>query len=300
MKCSICYLTYNRLDYCKKSLSSIIQNTPRDLYELLLWDNGSDEEGMLDWLRQICQENKFDYVFCKSNHGLTTAMNNQMRIMKNRNHDIFYHIANDVVVPVGWLEASFEAIKTEKVGLIGLNLENGLFEKEIAGSIELEKLKQDGNVGGMHFGIPKRVFDTIGYFKDVKSKYGQQDANYSQIVKQAGMNWWIYYLPLEKFKGEHLGLLSFQVLTDQNKEKEQYHKYHEWMMYRLRSSGNDPTGGRNYRNWLSSMHLSLKNGTITKEQYINFIKVTEEEVVKVQLEDILETTVEKNFFESQT
>ena len=58
MKSAICFLTYNRFQYTKRSLLSILENTNRKDYEMIIWDNGSTDEGMIDWIRKICKENK--------------------------------------------------------------------------------------------------------------------------------------------------------------------------------------------------------------------------------------------------
>ena len=62
MKSAICFLCWNRFEYTKKSLLSILENTNRNDYELNIWDNYSTDEGMIDWLRQICIDNKFSYL----------------------------------------------------------------------------------------------------------------------------------------------------------------------------------------------------------------------------------------------
>jgi glycosyltransferase involved in cell wall biosynthesis len=291
MKAAILYLTYNRLEYTKKSLQSIIDNTPRDLYDLLLWDNGSQDEGVLEYLRETCVNNKFEYVFAKENLGLTTAMNWQMKI-KSNGYDVFCHIANDVVVPENWLDGVFKAIQSDKVGLVGLNLENGEFEKENVGEIELERLRPECNVGGMHFCIPKKVFDLIGYFQPVKCGYGQQDADYSLSVKLLPNDWWVYYLPLELYKGTHLGPLNFQL-----EGRDLYPKYHEWMFYRLKASGNDESGGRNYRRFLEQQAIRMNNKEITIEEFIGIIRVMEQDIQKVRKDQILETSLDLGNFE---
>lgn len=282
MKACICFLTYNRLEYTKKSLQSIIDNTPHGDYDLLLWDNFSDEEGMVEWLKDTCVKNHFHYIFCNTNAGLTTAMNNQMKFMNKLSaYDCFCHIANDVVVPKGWLEATFKAVQSNKVGVVGLNLEEGTFETEDVDGITLERLRPECNVGGMHYCIPKRVYDILGGFKHVDCGYGQQDANHSLVVKMLPNNWWVYYLPLSTFRGEHLGLLNFQKVDDTNKDKEHYHKYHEWMGYRLKSSGNDTSGGRSYRNWVVFMRQQYDQNMISYDELVKAYRIPEEHFIHV-------------------
>jgi len=295
---AILYLTHNRFDYTKESLMSIIKNTPRDKYDLLVWDNCTTEEGMLDWLREVCKDNNFDYVFCKKNAGLTTAMNQQMRIMRKRNiYDVFCHIANDVVVPPGWLDATFNVIKTNEVGCVGLNLEpESNFEKVNINGTHLEKLRTECNVGGMHFCIPMQVYDLLGGFQHVSYGYGQQDANYSLKVKLMPNQWWIYYLDKDVYKGRHLGVNNALELNEKNAEEELYKDYHNKMRQMLKYSGGDITGGRNFRAHLMNIRRQYDNKQITYEQFLEVYRVPESKFVNVEKEDILETTISKEFF----
>ncbi len=43
-KVSIVIVTYNNLEYTKQCLDSIILYTPKDLYEIIIVDNGSTDE----------------------------------------------------------------------------------------------------------------------------------------------------------------------------------------------------------------------------------------------------------------
>jgi hypothetical protein len=265
MKAAICYLTWNRFEYTKKSIQSIINNTNSYDYELIWWDNGSTEAGMLDWIKNICIENKFKYLFFKRNEGLTRAMNNQMKFMnESGTFDVFCHIANDIVVPLNWLNGVFEAINTKKVGVVGLKMNaefDTMLEKVNINGIELEKINPEGNVGGMHFCIPKFIYDILGGFKHVGFGYGQQDANYSLQVKLLPMDVWDYYLPLDKFKGDDLSF-SWPI----------YEKYENARITRLRKSASDPDAGRNYREKLRSIRKQYDNGKISSEQLINSLK----------------------------
>jgi len=261
-KASLCYITWNRFLYTKKSLLSIIENTKRNNYDLNIWDNGSTDEGMVDWLRNISLNNNFSYMFFRKNQGLTRAMNNQMRIMQKMfNPDVFCHISNDIVVPPDWLNGVFEAIESSKVGAVGLNLENKISESTLVDGVELEKICDDGCIGGMHYCIPKHTYNILGGFREVVQLYGQQDANYSLQIKLLPLDIWDYYLPLKKYKGEHLGETG-----------KIYDQYESEIRERLRRSGDDRNAGRSYRDQLRSYKEEFDRGKITAEQLIAKIK----------------------------
>jgi hypothetical protein len=261
MKSAICYLSWNRIDYMKKSLNSIIKNTNRDSYDLILWDNGSDDE-TLNYLRYTCKSNNFYYVFFDKNFGLTIAMNNQMRIMDKMNkYDVFCHIANDIVVPPNWLNGVFNAISSKKVGAVGINLEFTKFEKVIVDGITLEKIQRKGNLCGAHFCVPKWIYDLLGGFRHVELGYGQQDCNESLRIRcipkeyLLDANVDVFYLPLDDFRGEDLGGTG-----------KVYDNYQKNIENRLRSSGSDNVGGRNYRSWIDLNYGHYLRKKITAKQ----------------------------------
>lgn len=285
MKACICYLTWNRWAYTKYSLQSIIDNTDRSLYELILWDNGSTEPGMVDWIRDICLTNNFKYLFFKRNEGLTRAMNNQMKTMNMMdNFDVFCHISNDIVVPPNWLSGVFEAVNTKKVGVVGLKMNeefNTILETVKIDGVELEKIKFEGNVGGMHFCIPKFVYDILGGFKHVKFGYGQQDANYCLQVKLLPMDIWDYYLPLNKYRGDDLSI-SMPI----------YSEYQNKRNVRLKRSGSDADAGRNYREQLKQIRKKYDNKQISKDQLINMLR-DNDKFLDLDKSQLLETNIKE-------
>jgi len=281
-KACICYISWGRIEYTKKSIASILENTNREDFDLIWWDNGSDKE-MTEWIKQICIENNFYYIFFKKNEGLTKAMNNQMKIMsKIFNYDVFCHIANDIICPPNWLNGVFEAIKSKKVGVVGLNLEFTDFEKVMVDGVELEKIRPDGNICGAHYCIPRWIYELLGGFRDVHGGYGQQDANHSLQVKSLPMDVWLYYLPLDKYRGEDLGGTG-----------KTYDDYQKQIEQRLRWSGSDPTGGRNYRELLKSYRRKYDNKQITSEQLIDLLR--EKECMGIDMSQLAETNLPMEF-----
>jgi hypothetical protein len=294
MKAAICFLSWNRIEYNKKSIESILKNTNRKDYDLIWWDNQSTDNGMIDWIRNVCKENNFYYMFFDKNYGLTIAMNNQMKIMNNMGqYDVFCHIANDIVVPHGWLDAVFQAIDTKRVGAVGINLEFTEFEKVNVDGVELEKIKREGNLCGAHFCVAQWVWKLLNEgFRHVDLGYGQQDANESlrircipkEFLPKQSLD--VYYLPLSKYKGEDLGGTG-----------KIYDDYQKTIEHRLRATGSDHIGGRSYRSWIDLNYGYYCRGKITAQQMMNVLR--DNYFVLFEISHLKETNIEQKFYETK-
>lgn len=105
MKVAIIVVSFNHFLFTKACIESIKKNTPEDLYEICLVDNGSTD-ATVEWALSNCHKvisNKKNFGACKaSNQGSIWAMS------QNR----FTHImvmANDHLVTNGWLQPLLEA-----------------------------------------------------------------------------------------------------------------------------------------------------------------------------------------------
>lgn len=279
MKAAICFLTWNRFEFTKTSLNSIIQNTNRNNYDIFVWDNGSSDTGMTQYLKNTCETNGFYYMFFKRNEGMTRAMNNQMKLMNRLNHyDAFCHIANDIIVCPNWLDGVFNAFKSNKVGAVGLKFEPTPLDTVFVDGIELEQIKPDGCLCGAHFCISKKIYDILGDFREVKLGYGQQDANYSLQIKLLPLDIDVYYLPKRLYNATHMGTLDGL-----------YAEYQAEIIKKLHKSGSDGSGGRNYRQQLQSYRRLYDNNKCTKEELINLLK--EKAHLEVDKSQMLETNI---------
>jgi hypothetical protein len=76
-------------------------------------------------------------------------------------------------------------------------------------------------------------------------------------------------------------------------EKELYPKYHEWMGYRLKASGSDETGGREYRRHLERIaQRVIEDKNYTYDDFMNEVKITDDKIVKITKEQVLETSLQ--------
>lgn len=94
-----------RFELLKLSLKSLIEHTPSDLADLMVFDNGSCDE-VREYLQELLNEGKLTFLF-QSNHnlGLNGALNriyasNQSPYLACSDDDVFYH--------PHWLEKALE------------------------------------------------------------------------------------------------------------------------------------------------------------------------------------------------
>ena len=100
---SIIILAYNSLsDTTKPCVESIIKNTPEDIYELIIVDNGSSD-GTPEYLRKLALKN--DNVRLQlnpTNKGYSAGNNDGIKIARG---EYIVLLNSDTLVPPGWLDS---------------------------------------------------------------------------------------------------------------------------------------------------------------------------------------------------
>lgn len=98
-KIPILIVTFDRLAYTKRVLSSLVENTEVD-FKLVIIDNASTD-GTVDWLKTFSFPSNTQIVFNPENRGVVGAMNQFF----NLTYDYKYvaKVDNDSIVPRGWL-----------------------------------------------------------------------------------------------------------------------------------------------------------------------------------------------------
>ena len=96
---SVVLLCFNKLDYTRHCIDSVLKNTINDNYELIVVNNGSTD-GTFEYLNEI--KNKHDIINIihnESNLGFSKGMNIGA---KNANGKYLILLNNDTVVGEGW------------------------------------------------------------------------------------------------------------------------------------------------------------------------------------------------------
>ena len=98
MKIHLAFICYNRVEYTKLSLASILAD-PSEVFSLTIWDNASTD-GTAEYLKNEVHDTRIeDMVFSKTNIGQIAAINH---IWGNSKADLLGKLDNDCLVTPGW------------------------------------------------------------------------------------------------------------------------------------------------------------------------------------------------------
>lgn len=105
MKIDLVFITYNRLEYTKLALASILAD-PTENFSLTVWDNASTD-GTVEYLKnEINDSHISDIIFSKENIGQAAAVN---QIWNDSKADLLGKLDNDCLVTPGWTRTLVQA-----------------------------------------------------------------------------------------------------------------------------------------------------------------------------------------------
>lgn len=98
MNIDLSFVTYNRLEFTKLSLESILADKSEN-FSLIIWDNASSD-GTAEYLKNEVNDPRIKEIFLSSNNiGQTAAVN---QIWANSKADLVGKLDNDCLVSPGW------------------------------------------------------------------------------------------------------------------------------------------------------------------------------------------------------
>jgi glycosyltransferase involved in cell wall biosynthesis len=107
-------VTFNRLDYTKKAIPSVLNQTVKK-FELHIVDNNSTD-GTVEYLKSL-NDPRVKLTLWNQNKGLSAATN---FVFHHSDSQFFGKVDNDVIIPADWLERCLEAHKAyPDFGFIG-------------------------------------------------------------------------------------------------------------------------------------------------------------------------------------
>lgn len=115
MKIDLIFIAYNRLEYTKLALQSVLAD-PTEEFCLTIWDNGSTD-GTRDYLSSVDDARIVKKVFARENVGLRGAVND---LFTKSSADLVGIIPNDLLLAAGWTRPLAQAhADVPQFGMIG-------------------------------------------------------------------------------------------------------------------------------------------------------------------------------------
>jgi predicted O-linked N-acetylglucosamine transferase (SPINDLY family)/glycosyltransferase involved in cell wall biosynthesis len=176
-------VTFNRLEFTKQAITSIVEYTSFP-YVITVVDNGSND-GTKEYLQELKEEGIIkNLVLLNKNIGVAKASN--LAWIQEEKALYYLKYDNDIVIQKkNWLSNLISVIDaTPEVGVIGYNFEPISYSLKMIRDQKI-RVKEEGNIGGACFLIPKRTQDILGYWCEDYGLYGFEDVDYSFRVKLA-------------------------------------------------------------------------------------------------------------------
>ncbi len=226
---NISMVTYNRLEFTKKSIESIIEFTTYP-YVLTVIDNNS-QDGTKEYLKELKEKGIIkNLVSLDENIGIAKASN--LGWLQEPDANYYLKLDNDIVIQKhNWLSDMISVVeKIPQAGAVGYNFEPVSYASSFINEIEV-RIKHKGNLGGACILIPKRTSELLGFWCEDYGLYGEEDADYCfRISLRSLLN---IYMPNENI-GIHLpggkaAAIDQTTFTAADAEEEkQYKQYRLW------------------------------------------------------------------------
>lgn len=236
---NLCITTFNRLDYTKRCISSILETTRDDEtpFMITVIDNGSTDNTQ-DYLKELRGEGKIDtLILLKENIGIAKAQNIGWKLFEDTPYT--GKIDNDIVFnKKGWLDAIINTfVYTDKIGALGYQCADDGANYPIVEENGIKYKSKQGNLGGACCFIPKKIIDIIGFFNENLGLYGEEDCLIGEKVMIAGYR--NAYM-LDNKTITHLPDPPCEYRTFKDKEREANLKGDFWQMMREYRNGTRP------------------------------------------------------------
>ena len=206
MKFSIIIVTWDRFEFTKNCIDTVLFTTEATDREIIIVDNGS-VDGTQDYLKQLKKEGKIDkLILFNKNKGFGIAINKAMSMARG---EYIVSVDNDIIMLVGWWEFVLEKMKNKKIGQIGL-LECPYNMQVLVDDINIAP----PNVAGV-WAMRKKLYDGgVRWCEKTWKEVPWQAVIFSKVIKDKG---YLVGNVMEKFAVD----LS---VGNHNKFKEYYEK----------------------------------------------------------------------------
>lgn len=172
---NICMVTFNRLEFTKSAITSILQFTCFP-HVLTVVDNGSTD-GTVEYLQAMKKEGIItNLILLKENVGVAKASN--LAWSQEPEAEYYMKFDNDIVIQKSnWLERMVEVLDAvPDLAMVGYNFEPKSYPIQAINGQQVRPTR--GNLGGACVMIPKRTEEQLGFWCEDYGLYGEEDADY--------------------------------------------------------------------------------------------------------------------------
>lgn len=263
---SIFIITHNRLGFLKKCISSLLPTLKDVNYELIIWNNASDD-GTKEYLSEISSLNNIQIVNSETNDG-TNAKGKAAELCKG---DFIVGIDDDVLdFPDNWLINMIEAYKSApRLGYLSSDV---IQNEHTTGAKPGEEhyfnisynngkhVIQYGPAGGWCFLLSRKVYQETGNFSDIKGRiFFSEDGDYLNRLKCKGYKFGIlkdvkvFHATGDYYNKEYMHIFEKKMKDYNTNKAEQYHTrlkyrkifdikgmYNKFLLYAERELAKDP------------------------------------------------------------
>lgn len=218
MNIDLVFITYNRLDYTKLALNSVLADKS-EKFSLTIWDNASID-GTVEYLKNEISDTRInDIIFSKENIGQTAAVN---AIWSKSKADLLGKLDNDCIVTPGWTKILSTAhADIDNLGVIACW---HFFKEDFKYDLAKHKIQQFGNHQILRHpwtcgtGLLIKNND-YRYFGAIKEKATTQ--YWINMARKGRINGWYYPLVLQEHmddpKSKHSKLTDDESITEMKK-----------------------------------------------------------------------------------
>jgi glycosyltransferase involved in cell wall biosynthesis len=180
---AITVLSWNRVEYSKKTIENIIDKTTVP-HVLVLVDNNSDEStGVKDYLSSITKSNtnaeEVIHVWNPTNMGVAGGRNSGIHAVESLGikPSYIFNVDDDVLLPPHYDKKIVEICdKVPKVGLVGVSVEPVKYPRAKMSGVTVQ-YKKNGNLNGAALCMKRSFFKVAGYYGfGHGTLYGHEDA----------------------------------------------------------------------------------------------------------------------------
>lgn len=190
-KFDIILVSWNRLDYLKRTVASLIASSAIfDCERFIIVDNGSVEEGLQEFLKDLQKNYRAFLVLLPENRGWGVAVNSALGLSRApylfvSNNDVeysrnFHQKMLQMFSPERWIDKT--------IGILGVwrHTAHGL----VQGGVHTIEFDEMDNVPAVGWMMPKSAMEVVGMLPEhgpCLTKGGNgEDTNYVNRMKEAG------------------------------------------------------------------------------------------------------------------